>query len=66
MEAVPLTIDTAKKGHWYFKSDLDPQSAKLVRVGEKVTVHYYITGRGNMYAKKIEKAGKNEKGLKNR
>jgi len=62
----PLTIDTAKKERWYFKSDLDPQSVKLLRVGERVTVHYYITGRGNVYAKKVEKAGKSEKGSKNR
>lgn len=50
-----------KKGRWYFKSDLDPKSLKLVKVGEKVTVHYYITGRGNVYAKKIDKAGQDHR-----
>lgn len=57
----PLTIDTAKKERWYFKSDLDPKSLKLVKVGERVTMHYYITGRGNVYAKKIEKAGQDHR-----
>jgi hypothetical protein len=58
----PLTIDTAKKERWYFKSDLDPQSVKL-KVGERVTVHYEIGGR-KMYVTKIEKAGKADKGSK--
>jgi hypothetical protein len=64
VEGAPLTVDTAKKERWYFKSDLDPESVKLLRMGERVTVHYYITGRGNVYAKKVEKAGKAEKGSK--
>jgi hypothetical protein len=36
------------------------------RVGERVTVHDYITGRGNMYAKKIEKVGTTGKARKKR
>ena|SRR5439155_27180122 len=60
VEAAPLTIDTAKKERWYFKSDLDSQSVKLLRVGERVTVHYYITARGNVYAKKVEKARRDQ------
>ena len=60
VEAAPITVDTAKKERWYFKSDIDPQSVKLLKVGERVTVHYYITQRGNVYAKKVEKAGNAE------
>jgi hypothetical protein len=57
VDADAITIDTAKGQRWYFKRDLDSESIKPLKVGEKVTVHHYITGRGNVYAKKIEKAG---------
>jgi len=30
----------AENDRWYFKSDLDPASVKLLKVGEGVTVHY--------------------------
>jgi hypothetical protein len=66
VDAEAITIDTAKGERWYFKRDLDSESVKLLKVGQRVTVHYYITGRGNVYAKKIEKAGKAEKGSKKR
>jgi hypothetical protein len=33
-------------------------------VGEKVTVHYDIIGRGRLVAHKVEKLGKTEKGSK--
>ena len=35
------------------------------KIGERVTVHYEIGGR-KMYVTKIEKAGKSEKGSKNK
>jgi hypothetical protein len=35
-------------------------------VGEKVTVHYTITGRGKWIAYRIEKVGKTEKASKKR
>ena len=56
--AEAITIDTAKGERWYFNRD--PALSVKLKVGEKVTVHYYITGRGKVYAKKIEKAGKTQ------
>ena len=64
VDAEAITIDTAKGERWYFKRDLDSESVKLLKVGERVTVHYYITQRGNVYAKKIEKAGTTDKARK--
>jgi hypothetical protein len=50
-----FVVETAKKERVEFsltgKPDLKP------KVGEKVTVHYGITGRGWLLARKIEKAG---------
>ena len=45
-----FVIETATKEHVAFHME-----AGKPKVGEKVTVHYYITGRGNVYAKKIDK-----------
>jgi hypothetical protein len=36
------------------------------KVGDKVTVHYEINSRGWWFTYKVEKAGKSEKGSKNR
>src|SRR5437764_7246203 len=54
VDAEAITIDTAKGERWYFNRD--PALSVKLKVGERVTVHYYITGRGKVYAKKIEKA----------
>jgi hypothetical protein len=35
-------------------------------VGEKVTVHYYITGRGKVYAKRLKRPGRPSKARKKR
>jgi hypothetical protein len=65
VEAAPLTIDTATKEHWFFNRDPGLESVKL-KVGQKVTLHYYVTGRGKLIADKVEKAGKSDKARKKR
>ena len=47
---------------WFMR---DTKYGTKPRVGERVTVHYEIGGR-KMYALKVEKAGKAEKGSKKR
>ena len=55
-----IVIETADKKRWEITNDSGWPQDKL-KVGEKVTVHYDITGRGKCIARKIEKAGKAEK-----
>jgi len=64
VDAEAITIDTAKGERWYFKPD--PALSVKLKVGERVTVHYYVTQRGNVYAKKIEKASMPSKARKKR
>ena len=58
-----IVIETADKKRWEMINDSGWPNDKL-KVGEKVTVHYEIIGRGKCIARKIEKAGKAEKGSK--
>ena len=67
VDAEAITIDTAEGERWYFKRDLDSESVNLLKVGERVTVHYYITQRGKCMprrskrlARPIKLAKKNE------
>jgi hypothetical protein len=62
VDAEAITIDTAKGERWYFNRD--PALSVKLKVGERVTAHYYITGRGKVYAKKIERLSKAERGSK--
>jgi len=55
-----LAIETADKKRWEFAIDNDFKP----KVGEKGTLHYYITGRGKHIAYKLEKTGKADKGAK--
>lgn len=64
VDAEAITIDTAKGERWYFNRD--PALSVKLKVGERVTVHYYITGRGKVYARKIEKAGTTDKAREKR
>src|SRR5947208_13734095 len=58
------TLDT---GHGTpFEIGLENNVGSHLKVGQKVTLHYYVTGRGRLIADKIEKAGKSDKGSKNR
>ena len=47
-----MTIETAKKERWEFSME----GGIKPKVGEKVMVHYTVTGRGKHIAYKIEKA----------
>ena len=58
-----FVIETAKKERWEMINDSGFPHDKL-KVGEKVTVHYEIIGRGKCIARKIEKTSKAEKGSK--
>ena len=58
-----IVIETADKKRWEMTNDSGFPNDKL-KVGEKVTVHYEIIGRGKCIARKIEKAGKAGKGSK--
>jgi hypothetical protein len=58
-----IALETAKKERWEMCNDSGWPNDKL-KVGEKVTVHYHITGRGKCIAHKIEKASKADKGAK--
>jgi hypothetical protein len=60
MMPASLVIETADKKRWEFFIDSDFKP----KVGEKGTLHYYVTGRGKHIAYKLEKAGKAEKGSK--
>ena len=58
------TLDTGQGGPFYI--GLENNVGSHLKVGQKVTLYYYVTGRGKLIADKIEKAGKSEKGSKNR
>jgi hypothetical protein len=58
-----IVIETADKKRWEMTNDSGWPNDKL-KVGEKVTVHYEIIGRGKWIARKIEKAGKAQGGSK--
>jgi hypothetical protein len=60
VDAEVLTVKTGPGDIWLFNPVPGLESVKL-KVGERVTVHYYITGRGKVYAKKIEKAGQDHR-----
>lgn len=55
-------LDTGHGGPSYI--GLENNVGSHLKVGQRVTLHYYITGRGKLIADKIEKAGKAEKGSK--
>jgi hypothetical protein len=60
-------LDTGEPGAslFYINTAFDT-GEKHLKVGQNVTFHYYVTGRGKLIADKIEKAGKSEKESKNR
>jgi hypothetical protein len=60
-----LTIENSKKERVEFHAELGDQRYRP-KVGDKVTVHYEINSRGWWFTYKVEKAGKSEKGSKNR
>lgn len=51
VELPMMTIETAKKERWEFSME----GGIKPKVGEKLTVHYTVTGRGKHIAYKIEK-----------
>jgi hypothetical protein len=53
------TLHTGHGGPFYI--GLENNGCHL-KVGQKVTLHYYVTGRGKLIADKIEKLGQSEKG----
>jgi hypothetical protein len=62
--ATGIEIDDGKGGGWVW-FDRETKYGTKPKIGERVTVHYEIGGR-KMYVTKIEKAGKSEKGSKNK
>jgi hypothetical protein len=58
------TLDTGHGGPFYI--GLENNVGSHLKVGQKVTLHYYVTGRGKLIADKIEKADKSDKGSKSR
>jgi hypothetical protein len=61
-----IVIETADKKRWPMCNDsgYGYDKPKSALVGQKVTVHYWISKRGKCIAYKIEKAGKADKGAK--
>jgi hypothetical protein len=58
------TLDTGHGGPFYI--GLENNVGSHLKVGQKVTLHYYVTGRGKLIADKVETGSKSEKGSKNR
>ena len=58
------TLATGHGARFYI--GLENNVGSHLKVGQKVTLHYYVTGRGKLIADKVEKAGKSEKESKNR
>jgi len=58
------TLNTGHGGPFYI--GLENNVGSHLKVGQKVTLHYYITGRGKLIADKVGNSTKNEKGSKNR
>jgi len=56
------TLDTGRGTP--FEIGLENNVGSHLKVGQKVTLHYYVAGRGKLIADKIEKAGTTEKGSK--
>ena len=56
------TLNTGQGTPFYI--GLENNVASHLKVGQKVTLHYYVTGRGKLIADKIEKAGKAKNGSK--
>ena len=52
-------LDTGHGGLSYI--GLENNVGSHLKVGQKVTLHYYVTGRGKLIADKVEKAGKSDK-----
>ncbi len=61
------TLDTGEPGAslFYINTAFDT-AEKHLKVGQRVTFHYYVTGRGKLIADTVENAGKSQNGSKNR
>src|SRR6266536_407960 len=58
------TLNTGQGTPFYI--GLENNVGSHLKVGQKVTLHYYVTGRRKLIADKIENSTKNEKGSKNK
>jgi len=61
------TLDTGEPGAslFYINTAFDT-GEKHLKVGQRVTFHYYVTGRGKLIADRVENAGKSQNGSKNK